>query len=177
MNGSLRATRRPTHPLSSIPNQILRMAAVRFDSIRTKSGSGSHRFRFTRNSGSKRFRFKARFSQSRLTQDSRGSVRFDSDPIRFRFAPVPLHTQFQFKTVPVHTGSRVGDLKMVFFGCPCSCLRRVVDLKKVFFGCPKSTQNTGSGSRTIPVHTGSGSQKFWFTRFGLIEKRFGSRPS
>ena len=34
-----------------------RMAAVRFDSVRTKSGSGSHRFRFTRNSGSKRFRF------------------------------------------------------------------------------------------------------------------------
>ena len=110
------------------------------------------------------------------SQDGRGSVRFDSDQIRFRFAPVPVHTQFRFKTVPVHTDSRVVDLKMVFFGCPCSCLRRVVDLKKVFFGCPKSTQNTGSGSRPVPVHTSSGSQKFRFTRFRLIEKRFGSRP-
>ena len=135
-----------------------------------------------------------RLSRRCYSQDGRDSVRFNSDPIRFRFAPVPVHTQFRFKTVPVHTGSRVVDLKMVFFGCPCSCLRRVVDLKKVFFGCscsclrrvvdlkkvffgcPKSTQNTGSGSRPVPVHTGSGSQKFRFTRFRLIEKRFGSRP-
>ena len=111
-----------------------RMAAVRFGSIRTKSGSGSHRFRFTRNSGSKRFRFTPIRGSStskwyfldahvrasggsstsrryffdahvRASGGSSTSKRYFLDAQKAPKTPVPVHDRFRFTLVLVHRNS------------------------------------------------------------------------
>ena len=97
------------------------MAAVRFDSVRTKSGSGSHAILVHNGSGTSKWYFldahvrasggsstsKRYFLDAhvRASGGSSTSKRYFLDAQKAPKTPVPVHDRFRFTPVPVHRNS------------------------------------------------------------------------